>query len=250
MKNFYKINAPEILKVSIQECGEELLDIKKRCKNVRVATGKECPQIHSAASSFARKTVTEKLCKAQSCLPDGIKFKILEGYRPVSIQKKIFKERMAYLKKQNPKWNEERLFRETAVFVAPWENTPPHSTGGAIDLTLVAKKGKELVMGTNFKDVYGDVYDDSCFTDAEVSKEAKSNRKILIDALTRAGFVNYPAEWWHWSYGDRYWAFLKKKRFAIYGSVKEKGGSNVKLRVSVSKGSPNKNHPTRRRVCS
>jgi D-alanyl-D-alanine dipeptidase len=23
-----------------------------------------------------------------------------------------------------------------------------------------------------------------------------------------AGFVNYPPEWWHWSYGDKYWAFI------------------------------------------
>jgi hypothetical protein len=21
------------------------------------------------------------------------------------------------------------------------------------------------------------------------------------------GFVNYPTEWWHFSYGDRYWAY-------------------------------------------
>jgi len=228
MKKFYKINAPEIMKIPIQECEEELVDVKKKYKNVRVATGKECPQIHSDASSFVRKTVAEKLRKAQSHLPNGIKFKILEGFRPISIQKKIFKERMDYLKKQNPKWNEKKLFRETAFFVAPWENTPPHSTGGAVDLTLVSTSGKELILGTNFKDVYDDIYDNSCFTDADVSKDAETNRKILISALKKAGFVNYPAEWWHWSYGDRYWAFFKKKNVAIYGSIDEKG--NKKLR--------------------
>ena len=31
-------------------------------------------------------------------------------------------------------------------------------------------------------------------------------------ALSTAGFVNYPTEYWHWSYGDRYWAFAKRQK--------------------------------------
>jgi D-alanyl-D-alanine dipeptidase len=34
-------------------------------------------------------------------------------------------------------------------------------------------------------------------------------------------FVNYPMEWWHFSYGDRYWAYHKKALQAIYGPVSE-----------------------------
>jgi hypothetical protein len=44
-------------------------------------------------------------------------------------------------------------------------------------------------------------------------------RIILCTALDAAGFINYPAEWWHWSYGDRYWAFQGSKPAAIYGTV-------------------------------
>lgn len=40
-----------------------------------------------------------------------------------------------------------------------------------------------------------------------------------IDAMTTVGFVNYPTEWWHWSYGDKYWAFMKSEPHAIYKSV-------------------------------
>jgi hypothetical protein len=32
-----------------------------------------------------------------------------------------------------------------------------------------------------------------------------------------AGFINYSTEWWHWSYGDRYWALITKADSAIYG---------------------------------
>ena len=37
--------------------------------------------------------------------------------------------------------------------------------------------------------------------------------------MQRAGFVNYPAEWWHFSYGDKMWAAYSHKEYAIYGDV-------------------------------
>ena len=37
--------------------------------------------------------------------------------------------------------------------------------------------------------------------------------------MKKAGFVNYPPEWWHWSYGDRYWAAALNKKFAIYKGI-------------------------------
>ena len=33
------------------------------------------------------------------------------------------------------------------------------------------------------------------------------------------GLVNYPTEWWHWSYGDRYWALISGADAALYGPV-------------------------------
>ena len=38
-------------------------------------------------------------------------------------------------------------------------------------------------------------------------------------SLRGAGLVNYPTEWWHWSYGDRYWALMTGARAALYGPV-------------------------------
>lgn len=40
---------------------------------------------------------------------------------------------------------------------------------------------------------------------------------MLNAALTAAGLVNYPTEWWHWSYGDRYWALATGADHALYG---------------------------------
>jgi len=35
-----------------------------------------------------------------------------------------------------------------------------------------------------------------------------------------AGFVNYPTEWWHWSYGDRDWTFVVGAPQARYGPAR------------------------------
>jgi hypothetical protein len=41
------------------------------------------------------------------------------------------------------------------------------------------------------------------------------------------GFVNYPTEWWHWSYGDRYWALATGAPAACYGPVNRPGGGGL-----------------------
>ncbi len=41
------------------------------------------------------------------------------------------------------------------------------------------------------------------------------------NALERVGLVNYFTEWWHWSYGDKYWAYCLKNNCAIYSPIDE-----------------------------
>ncbi|MCP3673877.1 MAG: M15 family metallopeptidase, partial [Gammaproteobacteria bacterium] len=53
----------------------------------------------------------------------------------------------------------------------------------------------------------------------DISDQARTNRKILFHCMEEAGFVNYPFEWWHWSFGDKYWAAVKGAPHAIYGAI-------------------------------
>ena len=46
-------------------------------------------------------------------------------------------------------WTFDRLHQETSVYIAPVD-VAPHSTGGAVDLTLIDANGDELDMGTSF----------------------------------------------------------------------------------------------------
>ncbi len=59
----------------------------------------------------------------------------------------------------------------------------------------------------------------AAFDAAIISTDARANRGLLATALTAAGLVNYPTEWWHWSYGDRYWAHVTGASQACYGPV-------------------------------
>ncbi|MDR0246422.1 MAG: D-alanyl-D-alanine dipeptidase [Burkholderia sp.] len=60
-----------------------------------------------------------------------------------------------------------------------------------------------------------------CTHDAFISRTAARNRQVLSAALTGTGFTNYLSEWWHWSFGDRYWAVIQNESHTIYGPVEE-----------------------------
>ena len=93
-----------------------------------------------------------------------------------------------------------------------------HSTGGAVDLTIVGPDGETLEMGTGF-----DEFNDATWTYAFepdsgtglVNDEARDNRRLLYNVMTEVGFTNLPSEWWHFDYGDGMWAQLKNGN-AIY----------------------------------
>jgi zinc D-Ala-D-Ala dipeptidase len=213
---FYKITAPEILSIPVRDNGEKLVDLLEEYPTISVDLSRSYAQKISPSVSLLRETVADKLVKAQQRLPENITFKVIEGYRPLFVQKIIFEEYKKELAKIHPAWTKEQLFNETSTFVAPPDDVPPHSTGGAIDLTLMDADGKELDMGTRLNELYSE----KCFTDSELINEiARAHRQILISVLEAEGFVNYPAEWWHWSYGDRYWAKTTGKSFAIYGTI-------------------------------
>jgi D-alanyl-D-alanine dipeptidase len=54
-----------------------------------------------------------------------------------------------------------------------------------------------------------------------LSRQAQANRQLLATAMITADFVNYPSEWWHCSYGDRYLAVISDEPHAIYGTVEK-----------------------------
>jgi len=52
-----------------------------------------------------------------------------------------------------------------------------------------------------------------------LKRKIQRNREMMRKVLSFVGLINYPTEYWHWSYGDRYWAHQTAQLQAIYGSV-------------------------------
>ncbi|MEK8108014.1 M15 family metallopeptidase [Micromonospora sp. M12] len=122
-----------------------------------------------------------------AALPAGMRLLVVEGYRPYQAQLAIFTGYRDELRRRYPGWSPERLHRETTKFVSPVE-VAPHSTGGAVDLTLCTEDGMEVDLGTAI-DATPEDSADACFTDAPtIGATARRHRQIMVDALGGAGW--------------------------------------------------------------
>ena len=170
-----------------------------------------------APGVVVRAGLAGRLVEARTALPAGVDLRVIEGHRSLSDQRAIIDEYTGELRALHPGADKAELGRLSSRFVAPIA-VAPHVAGAAVDLTLVDDAGDELWMGTPV-DATPEQSDGACWFDADVDPTARRNRTILARALGAAGLVNYPTEWWHWSYGDRYWALLTGAEHALYGPV-------------------------------
>ena len=83
-----------------------------------------------------------------------------------------------------------------------------HTRGSTVDLTLIKKDGSFVDMGGTF-----DLFSEISHPDYKrLTREQKKNRKILHDAMIKAGFKGLDSEWWHFTlenepYPDTYFDF-------------------------------------------
>ncbi len=216
-KEIVLIGDSRIKSVTVKENGEPLVDLLKEFPALKFDLERDHVQKQSRFISLARRRVGEMLVEAQGSLPKGYKLLIKECHRPMWVQKGFWEGYSEYLRKKFPDWSESEVYNECSKLNAPLE-VAPHTTGGAVDLTLTTDAGDLVDMGTPFNASPLET-DMATYTDAtSITDEAKKNRQILVTALVKVGFVNYPTEWWHWSYGDKYWAFMKNEPAAIYES--------------------------------
>lgn len=208
------MNDPTVANIPVVDVGEPLLDLDAQ----GIVSFSDRKRDTNAQLSLVRESVASRLERASRALPPGVRFLGVEGYRPAALQRRYYQHYRGRLESDNPDLTDEELSALTARFVSPPE-LAPHPSGAAIDLTLCDTHGRELDLGSPV-DATPEASNGACFTDAAgLYEEAAANRGILVRALTAAGLVNYPTEWWHWSYGDRYWAMTVTADAAIYGAV-------------------------------
>ncbi|TJZ55669.1 peptidase M15D vanX D-ala-D-ala dipeptidase [Streptomyces piniterrae] len=210
---------PAVAAIPVRECAEPLVDVRTAAPGLLVSG-----LVQDARGAFAhlRQGTLRRLLAAQESLPDGLRLQFVEGYRPLALQRRYFEEYTDELRAAHPDWTAARIHEAASRYVSP-PDIAPHSAGGAVDLTLVTADGSPVDMGTPIN-ASPEESDRACYTAAPgLSPAARANRRVLSAALTAAGLVNYPTEWWHWSYGDRYWALETGAAHALYGPKEPAG---------------------------
>lgn len=140
-------------------------------------------KVYDCAKCLLRKEAALALVKANNLLKTkGYRLRLFDCYRPLDVQKKMWK------------------IKPDDRFVGnPYGNGSMHNKGAAVDLSLTDSTGRELDMGTPF-DFFGrEAY--QAYTALPAAVLAR--RRLLKQTMMQAGFSPITSEWWHYSYNRR-----------------------------------------------
>ena len=213
-------------KVHVHECFDPLVDFLPHRHIIFIKETLEEPIL-------VRKQVLFKIYNIADKLPKGTNIKVYKVFRSRIKMNEAFESVIDAITAENP-----NIGRHEAIKLAKYKTDDPkgslggHETGGAIDVALCDDNGVDFNYGTKFHE-----YNDSTFTySSHITKEQRKNRKKLVKLMKKQGFVNFPGEWWHFSYGDRMWAAYKGKRDGgIYGSAETEMGGHYGFTIPVKR---------------
>lgn len=111
----------------------------------------------------------------------GLGLKIWDGYRPLSVQARMWE-----------------IVPDERYVSDPAKSKGRHTRGVAVDVTLVDRTGRELRMPTDFDDFSEKAHRDS----SRWTTEERLNYDKLNTAMVKQGFRPFPYEWWHYDFGE------------------------------------------------
>ena len=133
-------------------------------------------KLYDDPNCYLLRETAEKLSFADRDLSKrkpGFKLKVWDCYRPMSVQKEMWKE-----------------YTNTPYVANP--TTARHPRGRAVDITIVDTNGKELEMPTKYDD-----FSPKAHPKAPTTQAAAINRELLRSVMVSAGFTGVTSEWWH-----------------------------------------------------
>ncbi len=203
----------ELDRVPIRDNGEPLVNFLHLTPRL-VFTPKH-PFLDFPRLPMVREAVAAMLVQAAEALPQGLKLRVVEGYRPLGVQRVMFQFATDHVRKLHPEWDEARILLHAGRFSAPPDaiTPPPHITGGAVDLEIVDDEDQLLDFISPYE--FMDIRQADPFAPL-LTDTARANRALLRSVLEPTGLTNYVDEWWHWSYGDNGWALRTGAPNAIY----------------------------------
>ncbi len=227
--------------VPIVECGEALMPIPSQefvCAQPHPYQVLGAP--YGDRSPFClRQGVVARLLQAQTLLQaqyPGWRLLIFDAYRPIAVQQFMVDYTLASAARTQgydpatltADQRQELLVQVYQMWAVPSADPhtpPPHSTGGAVDLTLVDANGTEIEMGSPIDELSPRSHPDyfaAIATDPsqpsgvrQAAALATQHRQLLYQVMHTVGFQRHPLEWWHFSFGDQLWAWLTAGRQGI-----------------------------------
>jgi len=160
----------------------DLVDVKKMIPSIvldiRYATTNNFTgqKLYPVARCYLRCEAALNLKSVQQELRGmGLGLKVFDGYRPLSVQKKMW-----------------AIFPEPGYVADPAKGSR-HNRGAAVDVTLIRRDGAELPMRTPFDDFTEKAHRNYLDLPAEVIK----NRDLLEQVMEKHHFRGLNTEWWH-----------------------------------------------------
>ena len=161
----------------------QLVEVQKEIPNVvleiRYATTNNFTGkiLYPSAKCCLRRSTAEKLAKAQKEFNAlGFGLKIFDGYRPLSVQKKMWE-----------------VYPHEGYVANPKKGSR-HNRGAAVDCTLVNLTNHvELAMPSGYDDFTLKANRDY----AGGAPDTIRNRDLLERVMVKNGFDGLPTEWWH-----------------------------------------------------
>ena len=206
----------DTINISVKENGEEVYLLSRDKFKIEYKKQDMVPLLGN--SIYVRKQVATKLINAQVELErvcNSFKLCIAYGYRSPEIQEKYFNKSLERAREMKKGLTEEE-YLELAHSMSAHIKSAGHTVGGAVDLTIWdTGNNTELDMGSKIAE-FGDI----AYTFyPDINDKQKENRLLLQKIMLDQGFAPFLGEWWHFSFGDKEWAFYYKQPFALYDIV-------------------------------
>ncbi|MEO0984769.1 MAG: M15 family metallopeptidase [Cyanobacteria bacterium J06639_14] len=212
--------------VVIQDCGEPLVPLP--LEQFAVLTPHPYQVLGAPYGDrspyWLRASVVQALVRAQEHLQamrPGWRIQIFDAYRPIPVQQFMVDYTAHELAQKQgldfetlPPSEQDGILNQVYQFWAipslDPKSPPPHSTGAAVDVTLMDADGQPVDMGSPIDEISVRSHPNHFEQSFDPkSQHFHANRCLLRQVLIQSGFQQHPNEWWHFSSGDQLWAWLK-----------------------------------------
>jgi D-alanyl-D-alanine dipeptidase len=166
---------------------------------------------------YVREKVAQMLADANAKLRlAGLNLIVGYGYRAPAVQEQYWNTSVENVRQEHPDWSQDQIEDEADHFAAD-PAVAGHITGGCVDLTI-GHGSQPLDMGADLDDFTAAGSSIKTFGEG-ITAEQMSNRMLLYQVMTEAGFMPFFAEYWHFMYGDREWACFSGLDASLYGRL-------------------------------